>query len=470
MGRRKEKYNLEDILITGFAAKGVSIAKVETKVIFVPFTVVGDIVDIEVYKQKKSYCFGRVIRFKHFSDKRVEPKCKLFGICGGCSWQMMDYQWQKYFKQQEVIDNLTRIGKIDCQNIEPIVGAEKIYNYRNKLEFTFSNRSWVKDFDKEAEPIGGLGFHIGGMFDKVLDIEECFLQESPSNEIRNFVKEFCIKNGIEFYNIREHTGLMRNLIIRFGSENDLMVIVVFAYEDDRISMVLKAIENQFEQITSLQYCINDKLNDSLTDREFKVFSGKDHIMEYMIKDDKTRLQFKIRPKTFYQTNPAQALKLYTLAERFADISDEDIVYDLYTGTGTIANFVAKRAKKVIGIEYVDQAVEDARLNSQENEITNTEFFAGDMAKVLNSDFVTKNGKPSIIITDPPRNGMDPKVIDQILSISPRRIVYVSCNVATQARDLFLLKDQYLVTRIRPVDMFPQTHHIENIVLLEKKQS
>ncbi|MBQ9253856.1 MAG: 23S rRNA (uracil(1939)-C(5))-methyltransferase RlmD [Bacteroidales bacterium] len=471
MRKKKVNYTIEDAYIEGFAAEGNAILKHDEKVIFVPFVAPGDVADIEVYKQKHSFCLAKVKQIKKFSDKRIEVKCPHFTYCGGCSWQMLDYDWQKKYKQQQVRDNLERIGEIDCENISEILGSDNIYYYRNKLEFTFSNRAWKKDFIKDEPPTPALGFHCSGFFDKVLPIETCVLQKEPSNAIRNFIRDFTQEKNIPYYNIREHNGMMRNLIIRSTEHNDLMVVVVFAMEDeDTISMVMNAIKEKFPQITSLQYCINQKFNDSLSDQNFIVFSGKDHIMEYMPRfrnADLEPLQFKIRPKTFYQTNAPQAYKLYTVAAEFADIKSSDIVYDLYTGTGTIANFVANCAEKVVGIEYVEDAVEDARINSKENGINNTSFFAGDMVKVLDDEFIERNGRPDVIITDPPRSGMAEKVVQQILKTEARKIVYISCNPATQARDLKMMKEKYRVTKIQPVDMFPHTHHIENVVLLEK---
>ncbi len=471
MGRKKEKFSIENAAITGFAAEGNAIVKTDDKVIFVPFVVPGDIADIEVYKQKKSYCEAKVLDIKKFSDKRVTPECPHFTFCGGCKWQMLDYKYQLAYKQQQVVDNLTRIGKINCENISPIAASDNIFYYRNKLEFTFSNKAWVKDFIKGQAPQPALGFHVSGLFDKVLNIDNCVLQDDISNQIRNFLRIFTIDNNIPYYNIRDHSGMMRTLVIRTTQHKDLMVLVAFAIDDkETISKVMTALNDNFPQITSLQYCINDKMNDSLADRDFIVFSGNDHIMEYMPRynSDESPLQFKIRPKTFYQTNAPQALKLYTFAADFAQIESNDIVYDLYTGTGTIANFVASKAKKVIGIEYVEDAVEDAKTNSKDNGITNTTFYAGDMAKVFTDEFISSNGKPDIIITDPPRNGMDAKVVAQILKIAPKRVVYISCNPATQARDLLLMSETYDVAKIQPVDMFPHTHHIENVVLLNRK--
>lgn len=471
MRKKKLQYIIEDALVEDYAAEGNAILRQEDKVIFVPKVVPGDTIEALVYKQKHSFCLAKVLQIKSFSDKRVELKCPHFDNCGGCSWQMLDYEWQKKYKQQQVIDNLERIGGISCQNIFPIEGSDNIYYYRNKLEFTFSSRAWKKDFVKGEADEPALGFHISGLFDKVLNIEKCVLQSDISNEIRNFLRDYTIQKHIPYYNIREHSGIMRNLIIRTTQNNDLMVVVVFALEDKNIiNDVMNALKQRFAQITSLQYCINTKLNDSLSDQEFVVFEGKDHIMEYMPRFNGANskpLQFKIRPKTFYQTNAPQALKLYTFVAQMADIQKQDIVYDLYTGTGTIANFIADRAKKVVGIEYVEDAVEDAKINSKENNINNTSFYAGDMAKVLNEDFIKQNLSPDIIITDPPRSGMAETVINQILNTTARRIVYISCNPATQARDLKLLSSKYRVTKIQPVDMFPHTHHIENIVALDR---
>ena len=473
MGRKKEAYIIENAEIIGFAAEGNAFTKFEDKIIFVPYVVPGDIADIEVFKQKKSYNLARVIQIKHFSDKRIQVKCPHFTYCGGCKWQMLDYPWQLKYKQQQVEDSLLRIAKTECKNMLPIVGSDNIYYYRNKLEYTFSDKGWVKDYVKGDEKIPALGFHVSGLFDKVINIDNCVLQADPSNAIRNFIREFTVGNNIPYYNIRTHEGIMRSIMIRTGSQGEIMVVIVFAEGADKdiIFSVMNVVKEKFPQITSLQYCINDKLNDSLADRDFVVFYGKDHLTEYMKtygKGNDRLLKFKIRPKTFYQTNPPQAYKLYKIAADFADIGQDDIVYDLYTGTGTIANFIAMQAKKVVGIEYVKDAVEDAVINSRENGISNTVFYAGDMAKVLNDGFIEDNGKPDIIITDPPRNGMAECVVEQILKIRPKRVVYISCNPATQARDLLLMKEYYDVVRVQPVDMFPHTHHIENIVLLTEK--
>ncbi|MBP3253761.1 MAG: 23S rRNA (uracil(1939)-C(5))-methyltransferase RlmD [Bacteroidales bacterium] len=472
MSKKINKYTLNSVTIEGFAAEGNSLLKYNDKVIFVPYVVPGDVADIEVYKQKKSYCYARVLDIKQYSDKRSEVKCPHFTYCGGCKWQMLDYKWQLYYKQQQVYDSLVRIGKVECDNMSDIIGSDNIFYYRNKLEFTFSDRAWVKDYSKDNAALPALGFHVSGLFDKVLNIDTCLLQQGISDRIRNFVRERTITHNIPYYNIKNHTGVMRTLVIRTTMQGEVMVLLAFAENNqDIIKKVMGEIRDEFPQITSLQYCINDKMNDSLSDREFHVFYGKDHITEYMPRyasTDQEPLKFKIRPKTFYQTNPPQALKLYTKAADFADISSEDTVYDLYTGTGTIANFIANKAKKVVGIEYVEDAVEDARINSVENGIDNTVFFAGDMAKVLTDEFVATNGRPDIIITDPPRNGMAESVVKQIMKIHPKKIVYISCNPATQARDLQMLQQDYKVNNVQPVDMFPHTHHIENIVSLTIK--
>ncbi len=471
MRKKKVKHIIENAVVEGFAAEGNAIIKQEDKIIFVPKVAPGDIIDAEVYKQKHSFCLAKPLQIKSFSDKRVSLKCPHFENCGGCSWQMLDYEWQKKYKHQQVIDNLERIGGISCKDISFIEGSDEIYYYRNKLEFTFSSRAWKKDFVKTELDEPALGFHISGFYDKVLNIEHCILQVDISDKIRNFLRSYTLEHNIPYYNIKEHTGVMRNLIIRTTQKEDLMVVAVFAREEKNvINNVMSALEKEFPQITSLQYCVNTKLNDSLADQEFIVFKGKDHITEYMPRfntNQKEVLKFKIRPKTFYQTNAPQALKLYTFAAQFAEIRASDIIYDLYTGTGTIANFIADKAQKVVGIEYVEDAVEDAKINSAENNINNTVFYAGDMAKVLNEDFIKDNTPPDIIITDPPRNGMAEQVIKQILNTSARRIVYISCNPATQARDLKLLSSKYKVTKIQPVDMFPHTHHIENIVALDR---
>jgi len=466
--KKKELPVWEDITITDVAAEGKAIAKINDLVVFIPYAVPGDIVDIQIYRKKNRYAEGRVIRFKSYSDLRETPFCEHFGICGGCKWQNLPYKEQLRYKQKQVADNLLRIGKIDIPEISPILGSEKTRYYRNKLEFTFSDKRWLTENEVQSgEPVANrnaLGFHIPGMFDKVLDIRECLLQDDISNQIRSAVKDFCLKNNYSFFNLREQHGLMRNLIIRTSTTGEIMLIVVF-FENDRekIEALLRHISEQFPQITSLIYIVNPKANDTITDREVIVYKGKDCIYEEM-----EGLRFKIGPKSFYQTNSEQAYHLYKTVRDFAGLTGNELVYDLYTGTGTIANFIAHRAKKVIGIEYVPEAVEDAKENSDLNGITNTVFFAGDMKDILNQEFMNQYGRPDVIITDPPRAGMHDDVIQAILFAAPRRIVYVSCNPATQARDLNLLNEAYQVTAVQPVDMFPHTHHVENVVQLKKR--
>ncbi|MCL1943467.1 MAG: 23S rRNA (uracil(1939)-C(5))-methyltransferase RlmD [Candidatus Azobacteroides sp.] len=469
MARKKKELPVwEDITITDVAAEGKAIAKINDLVVFIPYAVPGDIVDIQIYRKKNRYAEGRVIRFKSYSDLRETPFCEHFGICGGCKWQNLPYKEQLRYKQKQVADNLLRIGKIDIPEISPILGSEKTRYYRNKLEFTFSDKRWLTENEVQSgEPVANrnaLGFHIPGMFDKVLDIRECLLQDDISNQIRSAVKDFCLKNNYSFFNLREQHGLMRNLIIRTSTTGEIMLIVVF-FENDRekIEALLRHISEQFPQITSLIYIVNPKANDTITDREVIVYKGKDCIYEEM-----EGLRFKIGPKSFYQTNSEQAYHLYKTVRDFAGLTGNELVYDLYTGTGTIANFIAHRAKKVIGIEYVPEAVEDAKENSDLNGITNTVFFAGDMKDILNQEFMNQYGRPDVIITDPPRAGMHDDVIQAILFAAPRRIVYVSCNPATQARDLNLLNEAYQVTAVQPVDMFPHTHHVENVVQLKKR--
>ena len=458
---------LENITITDVAAEGKAIARVEDRVVFVPFVAPGDVVDIQLTKKKSSYAEGRAVKFHHYSEKRAEPICEHFGICGGCKWQHLPYSEQLLFKQKQVLDNLTRIGKLDLPEISPIIGSEKTDFYRNKLEYTFSNKRWLTDnerfSDVEFKNMDALGFHIPGMFDKVLDINKCWLQVDISNQIRLGIKAFCKDHNFEFFDLRNQHGFMRNLIIRTTSTGELMVIVIF-YEDDeeKREMLLQYLADNFKEISSLQYVINHKANDTITDQEVVVFKGTDCIFEEM-----EGLKFKISPKSFYQTNSEQAYTLYKVARDFAGLTGNELVYDLYTGTGTIANFVAKQCSKVVGIEYVPEAIEDAKVNSKLNNIDNTLFFAGDMKDLLTKAFIYEHGKPDVIITDPPRAGMHDDVIKTILLAAPQRIVYVSCNPATQARDLSLLECQYRVERVQPVDMFPHTHHVENVILLKK---
>ncbi|MDO5666091.1 MAG: 23S rRNA (uracil(1939)-C(5))-methyltransferase RlmD [Bacteroidia bacterium] len=466
--KRKQLPLLENVLITDIAAEGKAIAKVDGLTVFVPFVVPGDVADIQLTKKKSSYAEGKAVRFEIFSEKRADAFCSHYGVCGGCKWQILPYDEQLKYKQKQVEDNLTRIGKVELPEILPILGAPETTFYRNKLEFTFSNKRWLTEkeigSDKEFMQMNALGFHIPGMFDKVLDIDKCWLQDDLSNQIRNSTREFCLQNNYSFFDLRNQNGLMRTLIVRNTSLGEWMVIVVF-YEDDieKREKLLNFVADTFPQITSLLYIINRKANDTITDQEVICWKGSEYIVEEM-----EGLRFKIGPKSFYQTNSRQAYNLYEIARDFAGLSGNELVYDLYTGTGTIANFVARSAKKVIGIEFVEEAIEDARKNSRNNNIENTLFFAGDMRKILTQDFINEHGRPDVIITDPPRAGMHDDVIETILFAEPQRIVYVSCNPATQARDLSLLDTKYKVAQVQPVDMFPHTHHVENVVLLMKK--
>lgn len=469
MARKKKQLPLlENILITDVAAEGKAIAKVDGMAVFVPFAVPGDVTDIQLTRKKNSFAEGRVVRFEKYSENRTEPFCSHFGVCGGCKWQMLPYEEQLKQKQRQVTDNLERIGKIDLPAFSPILGAPQTTFYRNKLEFTFSNKKWLTEAQiasrETFDNMNALGFHIPGMFDKVLNIDQCWLQDDLSNQIRNAVRKFCLANNYSFFDLRNQVGLMRTLIIRNSSIGEWMVIVVF-YEDDpeKRKKLMDFIAGEFPQITSLLYIINRKANDTITDQEVVTWCGRDHIYEEM-----EGLKFKIGPKSFFQTNSEQAYNLYKVARDFARLSGGERVYDLYTGTGSIANFVARNAKKVVGIEYVPEAIYDAHENSRLNGIDNTLFFAGDMKDVLTADFISEHGRPEVIITDPPRAGMHNDVIDAILLAEPERIVYVSCNPATQARDLSLLDGKYRVTCVQSVDMFPHTHHVENVVLLEKR--
>ena len=469
MSRKKKQLPiLENILITDIAAEGKAIAKVDGLTVFVPYVVPGDVVDIQLIRKKNSYAEGKAVKFHSYSLDRTDAFCTDYGVCGGCKWQILPYEKQLAYKQQQVWDNLTRIGKISLPDISPILGAPSTTFYRNKLEFTFSNKKWLTEAQiKSGETVenrNALGFHIPGMFDKIIDIEKCWLQTKSSNDIRNAIRTFCLENDYSFFDLRMQHGLMRTLIIRTSSIGETMVIVVF-FEDDveKREKLMSYLAETFPFITSLLYIINQKKNDTITDQEMHVWKGRDHIFEEM-----EGLRFKIGAKSFYQTNSEQAYNLYKITRYFAQLTGNELVYDLYTGTGTIANFVARSAKKVIGIEYVPEAVEDAKENSYINGINNTLFFAGDMKNVLNSEFIVEHGQPDVIITDPPRAGMHNDVIQTILFAQPQRIVYVSCNPATQARDLGLLDGMYRVVRVQPVDMFPHTHHVENVVLLERK--
>ena len=467
MARKKPFPKFEKVEIIDAGSEGKAVARVDNMVIFVPFVVPGDVVDIQVVRKKKSFFEGRAEKFYTYSDKRVKPECSHFGLCGGCRWQNMDYKEQLHYKQKQVSDNLERIGGLNLPEISPILASENIYHYRNKLEYSFSNRKWLVEKPDPDNPQhqnrDGLGFHLPGMFDRILDIDTCYLQKDPSNAIRLAVRDFALENEYEFYDVKKWDGYLRNLIIRSSSTGDLMVIMVFRFVDHiKMPALLDHLAEKFPEITSLMYVINDKRNDDISDLEVKPYKGDSFIMEEM-----EGLKFKIGPKSFFQTNRDQALKLYNTAKEFAGLKGDEIVYDLYTGTGTIAAFVSRFAKKVIGLEYIAEAIEDARENSELNDISNTGFFAGDILRVLNDDFIKENGKPDVIITDPPRAGMHDKVVRQIMNIGPEKIVYVSCNPATQARDLAILTEQYSIERVQPVDMFPQTHHVENVVLLIK---
>jgi len=461
---------LERVEITDVAAEGKAIGKVDEKVVFVPFVAPGDIVDIKITRKKKNYLEGKAVNFHKHSDKKIKPFCEHFGTCGGCKWQHLKYKDQLFYKQKQVQDNLIRIGNLELPEISDIIGSSKTVYYRNKLEFTFSNRKWLTEISKEIDfaeiNMDALGFHIPGMFDRVLDIENCYLQASLSNDIRNSVKSFAVENNYSFYDIRKNEGFLRNLIIRNSTTDDLMVILSIAQNDKtKIENLLKFISEKFPQITSLMYVINEKKNDTISDLKIELYEGNPHIFEEM-----ENLKFKIGPKSFYQTNSEQAYNLYKIVRDFVGLKGNEIVYDLYTGTGTIANFISKSAKKVIGIESIPEAIDDAKLNSEINNIKNTEFYAGDILDVMNDEFISLHGNPNIVITDPPRAGMHKKVVEQILKISPEKIVYVSCNPATQARDLELMKENYLIEKVQPVDMFPHTHHAENVVLLVRNIS
>lgn len=474
MGRRNRKPFFEKVEILETAAEGKSLARIDEKVLFVPGTVPGDVVDVQVLRKRKRFMEGKAVHFHEYSKNRIEPICQHFGVCGGCKWQFISYADQLQNKQKTVVDALTRLAKVPLPEIPAILGSEKTQFYRNKLEFTFSNKEWLTaEQIASGENFGernALGFHVPGMFDKVLNIEKCWLQSELSNEIRNWIRDYALKEKLAFFDLREQTGFLRTLIIRTSSNGEIMVIVVFAKElkEERIAL-LEKLAAAFPSISSLLYVINEKRNDTIGDQEVHCFAGKDHLIEVMPKhQNEGKLNFKVGPKSFYQTNSEQAYQLYKIAADFAQIQSNEVVYDLYTGTGTIANFVAESAKEVIGVEYVEDAIVDAKVNSELNGILNTRFYAGDMKDVLNESFIQKNGKPDVIITDPPRAGMHQDVIDTLLNLKAKRIVYVSCNPATQARDIALLDVAYRVTKVQAVDMFPHTHHVENVVLLELK--
>ena len=470
MGKRRKDYPLiEGLEITTLAAEGKAMGKVENQVVFVPMTVPGDVVDVQIRKHHRRFMEGVVVRYVKKSPLRVEHFCEHFGICGGCKWQNLPYEEQLKQKTKQVEDQLVRIGHLDIPEVRPCLGSERTREYRNKLEFTFADKRWLTyeeiagGGDIESTP--AVGFHIPGCFDKVLDINKCHLQVDLSNRIRLATKAFCIENGYSFHNARAHEGLMRTMVIRTASTGEVMVIVVFNENDkERIDALMSYLKEQFPEITSLIYMINDKWNDSLGDREPICFAGKDHIIEEM-----EGLKFKVGPKSFYQTNSEQAYELYKVTREFAELKADDTLYDLYTGTGTIANFCARHAKRVVGVEYVPEAIEDAVINSQLNGIDNTVFYAGDMKDVLSDEFVNRNGRPDVIILDPPRAGVDERVLEVIKRAAPERMVYVSCNPSTQARDLALLNDMYEILAVQPVDMFPHTHHVENVVKLKRRE-
>jgi 23S rRNA (uracil1939-C5)-methyltransferase len=465
--KNTDKIVFDHIKVLDAGAKGVSVAKApDGKVIFIPNVVPGDVVDVQTFKKRKAYYEGKAVKFHEFSEHRIEPICEHFGVCGGCKWQNMNYSQQLFYKQNEVKNHLQRIGKIELPEFEPILGSEKQFFYRNKMEFSFSNSRWLTEAeigsDADLGNRNALGFHIPKMWDKILDINKCHLQEDPSNDIRNEIRAFANENNLTFFNPRNHEGLLRTLMMRTASTGEIMVLIQF-FENDKANreLLLDHIYEKFPQITSLQYVVNSKANDTLYDQNIKLYKGKDYILEEM-----EGLKFSINAKSFYQTNSDQAFELYKITRDFAGLTGNEIVYDLYTGTGTIAQFVSKNAKKVIGVESVPEAIIDAKANADRNKITNCEFYVGDMKVVFNESFIAQHGKPDVIITDPPRDGMHKDVIEQIMKIEPSKIVYVSCNSATQARDLALMDEKYMVTRVRPVDMFPQTHHVENVVLLE----
>lgn len=469
--KKKELPLLEKVTITDVAAEGKAVAKVNELVIFVPYVVPGDIVDLQVKRKKNHYAEAVAVKFHEKSPLRTEPFCSHFGVCGGCKWQCLSYEEQLKYKQKQVFDNLTRIGKVELPEFRPILGSEKTRFYRNKLEFTFSNKRWLTEEevkqDVKYDQMNAVGFHIPGAFDKVLAIDKCWLQDDISNQIRNAVRDYAYAHNFPFFDLRTQEGLLRNIMIRTSSTGELMVVLQCKVTDDegrrKMEEILQFMADNFPQITSLMYVINNKCNDTIGDLDVEVFKGNDHIFEEM-----EGLRFKVGPKSFYQTNSEQAYNLYKVAREFAGLTGNELVYDLYTGTGTIANFVARQARKVVGIEYVPEAIEDAKVNSALNGIDNTLFYAGDMKDILTNDFIAEHGRPDVIITDPPRAGMHNDVIDVILAAEPKRIVYVSCNPATQARDLQLLDGKYKVTAVQPVDMFPHTHHVENVVQLERR--
>ena len=462
---KKKAQIVENLLITDIAAEGVAIGRHDNYVIFVAGVIPGDVVNVMLTRKRKNYSESKLLEIVEPSPNRIEPFCRYFGKCGGCKWQMLPYEKQLYYKQKQVSDQLARIGRVADVPINNILGADNTIQYRNKLEYTFCDRRWFDssdaNVDKESRDAEGLGFHVQGMFDRVIDIDKCWLQREPSNEVRNELRNFTRRDGYDYYNCRSHEGMMRNLMVRTSTVGETMVVVVFAkHEMHLIEDVMNHIDEKFPDLTSLQYVVNEKFNDTIYDLEVVCWKGRDFIYEEL-----DGLKFKINAKSFFQTNTEQTLKLYRKAVEYAEVGSDDVVYDLYTGTGTIANFVARHCRKVVGIESVPEAIVDARINSETNGITNTSFFVGDMKDVLTEKFIAENGRPDIVILDPPRAGVHENVINVIKKVAPRKIVYVSCNPATQARDISLLSDMYKVTAIQPVDMFPHTHHVENIVKL-----
>ena len=474
MARKKKVLPLfEEVKITGVAAEGKALARVEDLVVFVPYVVPGDVVDLQVKRKKHSYAEAEAVKFHEYSVERSEPFCKHYGVCGGCKWQCLAYEHQLKYKQQQVVDALTRIGKVELPEVMPILGSEKTREYRNKLEFTFSNKRWLTweevEQDVKYDNMNALGFHIPGAFDKVLDIQECALMQGLNNRLRNGIREFANNEGIPFYDLRSHSGVLRSMMLRTSTTGEVMLLLQARVESDGdkvcLEKTLQYVAENFPEVTSLLYVVNNKCNDTFGDLEVVTYKGTDVIYEEM-----EGLRFKVGPKSFYQTNSEQAYNLYKVARDFAALTGEEVVYDLYTGTGTIANFVASKAKKVVGIEYVEDAIIDARVNAELNGFDNLAFFAGDMKDILTRDFINEHGRPDVIITDPPRAGMHTDVVDTILFAAPKRIVYVSCNPATQARDLQLLDVDYKVVAVQSVDMFPHTHHVENVVLLERRDN
>jgi len=467
LGRKKKLPLLERVTIENIGAEGKSLARVEQVVVFVKDAVPGDVVDLQVFRKKGRYMEARVVKYHSYSEQRTTPFCDHFGICGGCKWQHLPYDQQLFYKQQQVVDAFRHIGGVEIPESLPILASDPITRYRNKMEYTFSRHRWLLDHEKETEgPLphtNAAGLHVPGRFDKVIDISTCHHQVEPSNEIRNLLRDLAIEKGLSFYDHRTNEGLMRNLIVRTTTLGEVMVILAVQFDQPELYELLDVVKEKYPDLTSLMYVVNPKKNETLYDQDILTYAGRDHIFEQL--ED---LQFRIGPKSFFQTNSHQALKLYQVAREFAGLEGEEVLYDLYTGTGTIANFMARQAKLVVGIESVPEAIEDAKLNSEINRITNTRFYAGDMKDIFDGAFIRENGKPEVIITDPPRAGMHAKVVEQILRIAPKRIVYVSCNPATQARDVELLGRSYKVTRIQPVDMFPHTHHVENVALLEVK--